>query len=93
MGKNRKDYLVDQTWKRSPEEVVKEGGEGVSFCEIVIEKIQNGYFVRQRPCTKELLKKHRLEESNSTKIIFDRESDEEDRLFEQERKEECIKIG
>ena len=48
---------VDNAWKRSAEEVVLEGGKGVSFCGIVIEKIQNGYFIHRRPYTKELLKK------------------------------------
>ena len=68
---------IYRTWKCSPEEVVREGRKGVSFCGIVIEKIQDGYLIHQRPDTKELLKKHKLEECNSTKIILDRDSDEE----------------
>jgi hypothetical protein len=79
---------IDQTWKCSPEEVVREGEKGVSFCGIVIEKIENGYFIHQRPYTKELLKKHKLEGCNSTKIILDRESDDEDRTFEKEQREQ-----
>ena len=79
---------IDNTWKCSAEEVVLEGGKGVSFCGIVFEKIQSGYFVRRRPYTKELLKKHNLDECNATKIILDRESDAEDRLFEKEQQAE-----
>ena len=61
---------------------------GVSFCGVVIEKTEHGYFIQQRPYTKELLKKHKLEGCNSTKIILDRESDDEDRTFEKEQREE-----
>ena len=82
---------IDQTWKCSPEEVVLEGGKGVSFCGIVIEKMQNGYFIHQRPYTKGLLKKHKLEERNATKIILDRETEDEDRAFEKEQQEEWYK--
>ena len=78
---------IDQTWKCFSEEVVREGEKGVSFCGIVIEKIEHGYFI-QRPYTKELLKKHKLEGCNSTKIILDREFDDEDRNFEKEHREE-----
>ena len=78
---------IDQTWKCFPEEVVCEE-KGVSFCGIVIEKIEHAYFIHQRPYTKELLKKHKLEGCNSTKITLDRESDDEDRNFEKEQREE-----
>ena len=63
---------IDEIWKCSEEDVVREGEKGVSFCGIVIEKIEHGYFIHQRPYTKELLKKHKLEGCNSTKIILDR---------------------
>ena len=74
--------------EKGSEEVVREGEKGVSFCGIVIEKIEHGYFIHQRPYTKELLKKHKLEGCNSTKIILDRESDDEDRALEKEQREE-----
>ena len=79
---------IDQTWKCSPKEMVREGENGVSFCGIVIIKIENGYFTHQKPFTKEPLKKHKLEECNATEIILDRESDDEDRTFEKEQQEE-----
>ena len=63
---------IDLTWKCSEEEVVKEGSKGVNFCGIVIEKLPNGYFIRQKPYTKERLKKHHSEDSNATKIILNR---------------------
>ena len=79
---------IDRTWKCSEEEVVKEGSKGVSFCGLVIEKLPNGYFIHQKPYIKELLKKHHLEDCNATKIILDRETDDEDRKEEQEQQEE-----
>ena len=45
-------------------------------------------FVHQKPFTKELLKKHQLEDSNATKIILDKESDDEDLKAELEQPEE-----
>ena len=80
--------VIDNAWKCSPEEVVREGEKGVSFCGIVIKKIEHGFFIHQRPYTKDLLKKHKLEGCNATKIILDRESDDEDRAFEREQQEE-----
>ena len=62
------------------EEVVREGGKGASFCGIVIEEITDGYFLHQRPYTKELIKKLKLGDCNATKIILDKES--EDALIE-----------
>ena len=56
----------------------KDKRELISFCGIVIEKLPNGYFIHQKPYVKELLKKHHLEDSNATKIILDRETDDED---------------
>ena len=67
---------IDLTWKCSEKEVVKKGSKGVSFCGLVIEKLPNGYFIHQKPYTKELLKKHQLQNSNSTKIILDRQTDD-----------------
>ena len=67
---------------------MEEGQKGVSFCGIVIEKLPNGYFIHQKPYVKELLKKHHLEDCNATKIILDRETDDEDRKEEQEQQEE-----
>jgi PAS domain-containing protein len=57
--------------------------------EIVIEKISNGYFVNQKPYAQEFLKKHQLEDSNTTKIALDKEPDDEDRKAELEQQEEC----
>ena len=51
-------------------------------------KLSNGYFINQKPYTKELLKKHKLEDSNATKFLLDKESDDEDRKEEREREEE-----
>ena len=82
---------IDKTQKCSAEEIVQEGNKGVSFCGLVIEKLPNGYFIHQKPCTKELLKKHQLEGSNATKIILDKESEDENSKAEQEQLEEWYK--
>ena len=60
---------IDQTWKCSPKEVVREGNKGVSFCGIVTEKIQDGYFIHQRPCVKHLIKKHQMAGCDATKFF------------------------
>jgi len=80
---------IDKTWKCSPEEVVKMNNQPVSFCGICIEEVENGFFIHQRPYTRELLKKHRLEECNATKILLDKETDESDKVEEED--EEWIK--
>ena len=73
---------VDEIWIRSPEEVVKENSPPVNYCGISVEKIEDGYFIRQKPCIKDLLKKYRLEYCNTTKIILDKDSEEGDKHAE-----------
>ena len=55
---------IDETWKCSPEEIVKEGAAAVSFCGICIEKTSEGIFIHQKPYIKDLLKKNQLEGCN-----------------------------
>ena len=78
---------IDSICNCSDEEVVREGSKGVSFCGIVIETIRNGSFIYQKSYTRELIQKNQLEECDATKIILDKESDEEDRGAELEQQE------
>ena len=57
----------------------------------MIEKLAEGYFIHQKPYIQDLLKKHKLDERNATKIILDRETDEEERAFEREQQEDWYK--
>ena len=74
---------VDEMWKCLPEEVVKENSPPVNVCGICIEKIEDGYFIHQKPYIKDLFKKNRLEDCNATKIILDKDSDKGDKCEEE----------
>jgi len=67
---------IDEQWKCSPEEIVEEGKDPISFCGICIEKGRKGYFIHQKPYIKDLLKKHRMDDCSATKILLDKESDQ-----------------
>jgi hypothetical protein len=81
---------IDEIWKCSAEEVVKEHSPPVNFCGICTEKMKDGYFIHQKPYIKDLLKEHRLEDCNATKIILDKDSEEGEKNLEEEETEELI---
>jgi len=79
---------IDEIWKCSAEEVVREHSPPVNFCGICIEKMKDGYFIHQKPYIKDLLKKYRLEDCNATKIILDKDSEEGEKDLGEEETEE-----
>ena len=68
---------IDQAWKCSPGDVVEENSPEVAFCGICIQKTTKGIYVHQRPYTNDLLKKHQMDGCTSTKILLDKETEED----------------